>query len=228
VDGGFGDIGPGVPALSFHGVERGHLGRGEGVEDSGVEEGAVEGDLAIEEVEFARGGADGQAAESGGAGREVAIHQAAEGAHERVALVGVEVDLLALRGGKSSQRGQLLVVQEGEHIAGGAGEEARIVAHVVRVVIAQELKAGVVGDLAGGEEGLGFEVAGEQGEAGEGEGGALGEVGEGLLRGEAALRGRRLGRWLLRGRELGWRQKLGAEGGGEQQGERGGGDRVEQ
>ena len=50
-----GDVRPRVEALALHGVQVGLLGGVQGVDDVGIEHGAVEADLAIQEVELPGG-----------------------------------------------------------------------------------------------------------------------------------------------------------------------------
>ena len=174
------DVGPGVEALALHGVQVGLLGGVHGVEDVGIEQGAVEADLAVQEVELAGGLLHGVEIQARGTGRNVAVHEAAERLHQGEALVAVEIDLVVLGGGQRLQLGELAVVQDVDDVVGDPGQEAGVVAHVVGVVVAQVLEAGVVGHLARREEGLGVQVPGHHGEAVKGQGRALGLVGKGL------------------------------------------------
>jgi alkyl hydroperoxide reductase subunit F len=148
------------------------LGR-EGAQDGAHDAGAAVADLAVEAVEVGGVGDDGGGVEAGGAAGAVAVELAAEGLEQRVALVGELVDLADLDLGAGDELGDLVGGQEVEDVEGDDGDEVGVVTELGGVVVAQVLEAGVVGDLARGQEGLCADAAGEEGQAVEGDGVAL-------------------------------------------------------
>ena len=86
--------------------------------------------------------------------------------------------------GKRLELSELVVVQDINDIVGNPSQKAGVVAHVVWVIVAQVLEAGIVSHLARRKEGLRFEVSGHYGEARKGQGCALRPVGNSLGHGE--------------------------------------------
>ena len=71
--------------------------------------------------------------------------------------------------GKGHELRLLVIVKDGKHIVGDPRQERSVVPALIGVDVAHVLKAEIVGDLAGRQEGVQAEVAREEGQAVEGD-----------------------------------------------------------